>query len=354
MKTIRPAALAALSTALLAAHAAFAQPPAPPDTPLDAATRAAVVEQLARELDTRYVDAARGAALARALRERARAHAYDAITGSAALEQRLNAELAADSGDRHLHVEYSPDVFPVAPVDAKPDPAQAAFELAQMKRMNFGFDSVQRLPFNIGYLKIDLLMPPAETADRFAAAMTLLQDTRALVIDLRENHGGEPATVALLCSYLFDQRTHLNDIWHRAGNRTDEAWTSDKLAGPRYGTQREVIVLTSRETFSAGEDLAFALKNLHRATLVGEATGGGAHPGDMHRLGEHFAAFIPDARSISPITKTDWEGTGVAPDVDVPADKALVEARKRLMRSFAATEKSPRAKAHLLEEINRL
>jgi len=350
MKTFRLAAIAAL----FATRFALAQPPAPPDTPVDAATRDAVVEQLARELDARYVDVARGAALARTLRERLRAHAYDAITSAAALEQRLNADLAADSHDKHLHVEYSPDVFPLAMADAKPDPEQAAFELAQMKRMNYGFDSVQRLPFNIGYFKIDLLMPPAETAARFAAAMTLLQDTRALVIDLRENHGGEPATVALLCSYLFDQRTHLNDIWHRKDNRTDEAWTSDKLAGPRYGAQREVIVLTSHETFSAGEDLAYALKNLHRATLVGETTGGGAHPGDMHRLGEHFAAFVPDSRSVSPITHGDWEGAGVSPDVPVPADKALVEARKRLMQSFAAAEKNPRAKAHLLDEISRL
>jgi hypothetical protein len=350
MKTLRHAAIAAL----FATRLAHAQPPAPPDMPVDAATRDAVVEQLAHELDTRYVDTARGAALARTLRDRIRAHAYDAIGSSAALEQRLNADLAADSHDKHLHIEYSPDVFPIAPAEATPDPAQAAFELAQMKRVNFGFDSVQRLPFNIGYFKIDLLMPPAETAARFAAAMTLLQDTRALVIDLRENHGGEPATVALLCSYLFDQRTHLNDIWHRQGNRTDEAWTAEQLAGPRYGAQRELVVLTSHETFSAGEDVAYALKNLHRATLVGETTGGGAHPGDMHRLGDHFAAFIPDSRSVSPITHGDWEGTGVAPDVAVPADKALVEARKRLMQSFAATEKNPRAKAHLLDEINRL
>ncbi|MFL6625982.1 MAG: S41 family peptidase [Vitreoscilla sp.] len=350
MKTLRRAAIAAL----FATRLAHAQPPTPPDTPIDAATRDAVVERLAHELDTRYVDTSGGAALARTLRDRVRAHAYDAIGSSAALEQRLNADLAADSHDKHLHVEYSPDVFPIAPADARPDPAQAAFELAQMKRVNYGFDSVQRLPFNIGYFKIDLLMPPAETAARFAAAMTLLQDTRALVIDLRENHGGEPATVALLCSYLFDQRTHLNDIWHRQDNRTDEAWTSGELAGPRYGAQRELIVLTSHETFSAGEDLAYALKNLHRATLVGETTGGGAHPGDMHRLGDHFAAFIPDSRSISPITHGDWEGSGVAPDVAVPADQALAAARKRLMQSFAATEKNPRAKAHLLDEIGRL
>ena len=160
--------------------------------------------------------------------------------------------------------------------------------------------------------------------------------------------------MALLASYLFDQRTHLNDIWHREGARTDEAWTRDSLAGPRYGVQREVIVLTSHETFSAGEDLAYALKTLHRATLIGETTGGGAHPGDMHRIGDHFEAFIPDSRSISPITKTDWEGTGVAPDVAVAADKALVEARKRLLRSFAATEQNPRARAHLQEEIDKL
>ena len=350
MSTFRLAAIALA----LASQAAFAQQKGPPDLPLDAATRSAVVEQLAHELDTRYVDVARGAALARTLRERVRAHAYDAIASSAALADRLNADLEADSHDKHLHVDYSPDVFPLAIADAKPDPQQAAFELAQMKRVNYGFDSVQRLPFNIGYFKLDLLLPSAATEARIAAAMTLLQDTHALIIDLRENHGGDPATVALLCSYLFDQRTHLNDIWHRQGARTDEAWTSDKIAGPRYGAQREIVVLTSHETFSAGEDLAYALKTLHRATLVGETSGGGAHPGDMHRIGDHFAAFIPDSRSISPITHADWEGVGVAPDVAVAADKALLEARKRLMASFAASEPNPRAKAHLQEEIDRL
>jgi hypothetical protein len=353
MKTFRLCAIA-LS---LAAAGALAQPPQPngaPDTAIDAATRGAVVEQLAHELDTRYVDVARGAALARTLRARLQAHAYDGIASSAALADRLNADLEADSHDKHLHVEYSPDVFPLAVADAKPDPEQAAFERAQWRRVNYGFDSVQRLPFNIGYLKLDLLMPGAEVEARLAAAMTLLQDTHALIIDLRENHGGDPATVALVSSYLFDQRTHLNDIWHRAGARTDEAWTTDKIAGPRYGAQREIVVLTSHETFSAGEDLAYALKTLHRATLIGEPSGGGAHPGDMHRLGDHFEAFIPDSRSISPITHADWEGTGVAPDVPASADKALVEARKHLMTSFAAAEKNPRAKAHLQEEIGRL
>ena len=353
MKTFRRAAIAAL----LAARIAHAQSPAPngaPDLPLAAATRNAVIEQLAHELETRYVDVARGAALAHAFRERAHAHAYDAITTSAALAERLNTDLEADSLDKHLHVEFSPDVFPLAVADTKPDPEQAAFERAQMKRVNYGFDTVQRLPFNIGYFKLDLLLPAADTAARFAGAMTLLQDTRALIIDLRENHGGDPATVALLCSYLFDQRTHLNDIWHRDGARTDEAWTSDRIAGPRYGAQREVIVLTSHETFSAGEDLAYALKTLHRATLVGEPTGGGAHPGDMHRIGDHFEAFIPDSRSISPITHADWEGTGVAPDIPVNAAKALVEGRKQLLQSFAAGEKNPRARAHLQEEIDKL
>ncbi|MEP6502769.1 MAG: S41 family peptidase [Betaproteobacteria bacterium] len=348
--------LAAL-VASMAARCALAQGPGPngpPDLPLDAATRNAVVEQLAHELDARYVDVARGAALARTLRARVQARAYDAIATSAALADRLNADLEADSHDKHLHVEYSPDVFPLPVADAKPDPAEAAAMAAQMKRVNYGFDSVQRLPFNIGYFKLDLLMPPAETEARFAAAMTLLQDTRALVIDLRENHGGEPATVALLGSYLFDKRTHLNDIWHREGARTDEAWTHEKTAGPAYGAQRAVIVLTSHETFSAGEDLAYALKTLHRATLIGETTGGGAHPGDMHRIGDHFEAFIPDSRSISPITHADWEGVGVTPDVSVAADKALVEARKHLLKSFAASEKNPRARAHLQEEIDRL
>ena len=129
--------------------------------------------------------------------------------------------------------------------------------------------------------------------------------------------------VALICSYLFgDKPVHLNDLYWRKGDRTEEFWTKPAVAGRKYGT-KDVYILTSNRTFSGAEEFSYNMKNLKRATLIGETTGGGAHPGSFVRLSEHFGAFIPSGRAISPITKTNWEGTGVEPDIKVPKEQAL-------------------------------
>ena len=222
------------------------------------------------------------------------------------------------------------------------------------RRLNFGIETVGRLPFNIGYVDLRAFVPPDQVRSRFAAMMTLLGDTRALIIDLRKNDGGDPDTVALLASYLFDKRTHLSDIYSRVDGRTHAIWTQGRVEGPRYGGARAVYVLTSNKTFSGGEDFSYALKNLKRATLVGESTGGGAHPGAPHLLGPHFAVFIPSGRSISPITHTDWEGTGVIPDIAVPADKALATAQQRLLSGFLSTEQDPQTRDALGKRLHEL
>jgi C-terminal processing protease CtpA/Prc len=158
--------------------------------------------------------------------------------------------------------------------------------------------------------------------------MGFLANTDALIVDLRRNGGGRPEMVALLSSYLFDERTHLNDLYWREGNRTDEFWTNATVAGPRYGGKKPVFVLTSKRTFSGAEEFAYNLKALKRATIVGETSGGGAHPGDMQKIADGFAMFVPTGRAINPVTKTNWEGVGVEPDVVVPADQALDKAKE--------------------------
>jgi C-terminal processing protease CtpA/Prc len=160
--------------------------------------------------------------------------------------------------------------------------------------------------------------------------MTFLAGTRALIIDLRENGGGSPAMVALVTSYLFDRRTHLNDLWTRATNKTEEFWTRDSVAGRRFGGEKPVYVLTSSNTFSGGEEFTNNLKVLKRATIVGETTGGGAHPVRSRRIDDHFFIGVPFARAINPITRTNWEGVGVEPDTKVPAAAALETALKLL------------------------
>lgn len=210
-----------------------------------------------------------------------------------------------------------------------------------MKARNFGVERVERLPFNIGYLDLHGFLPAKAAADTIGAAMTVLTNTDTLIIDLRKNGGGDPATVAMLASYFLDERTHLTDFYYRTGDRTEQMWSSDAVNGARYGQKKDVYILTSKDSFSAAEDFSYVMKNLKRATLVGETTGGGAHPGDVARLSDHFAIFVPNGRVISPITKTDWEGVGVTPDLASTAEDAFKTAQLAILKKIASTEKNP-------------
>jgi C-terminal processing protease CtpA/Prc len=220
--------------------------------------------------------------------------------------------------------------------------------------MNHGFGRVERLPGNIGYLEFFNFADEELGADTVAAAMNFINGTDSLIIDMRNNGGGNPAMVALVCSYLFGpDPVHLNDLYWREGNRTEEFWTRKDLAGKRY-LNKDVYVLTSKRTFSGAEEFTYNLKNLKRATIVGETTGGGAHPGGGFRINEHFGVFVPTGRAISPITKTNWEGTGVTPDISVPADQALLVARLMALKKSLTTLPNPDFKAGVEDEIQKL
>lgn len=249
---------------------------------------------------------------------------YDGIADPIELASALTADMRLVAHDGHLRVIYSEAALPPETVDDSDD-AMSPEDIVELHRMNFGFHKLEHLPSNIGLLDLRLLMPGS--SNRLAAAMTLFADTDALIIDLRHARGGEPNAVAGLASYFLNRRTHLSDVLDRHGQVLEAIHSHDDLAGPRYGEARPLMILTSRQTFSGAEDFSYAMKNLGRATLVGEATGGGAHPGCTRRLSAHLAAFIPTTRSRSPITLTDWEGVGVQPDVAVASDQALVVAR---------------------------
>jgi C-terminal processing protease CtpA/Prc len=175
-----------------------------------------------------------------------------------------------------------------------------------------------------------------------------------LIIDLRNNSGGDAAAVTFLASYLFDKRTQLNSFYYREGNRTEQRWTADIVPGPRYGGTKPVYILTSKDTFSAAEDFTYALKNLQRATVVGETTGGGANQGDDKRLLPHFSLFVPLGRVVSPVTKTNWEGVGVTPHVSICAGDALNAAQVAVLTGMAASEKNPEELSRLRERIAQL
>ena len=321
------------------------------DMQITAASREQLIESLIRVVNESYVFPDMAKRVDAAVRKQRRRGVYDGISSAQQLAEVLTYELQATTGDRHLRVTYSPEVIPEREPGAEPSPKARADRLAMMRSANFGVEKIERLPFNIGYLELVGFAPAKDAADTLAAAMTVLAHTDALIIDLRNNRGGDAASVTLLASYLLDERTRLNDFYYREGDRIEQRWSSDVVAGLRYGEKKDVYILTSKETFSAAEDFTYALKNLKRVTVVGETTGGGANPGDDRRLLPNFSVFVPLGRSVSPVTKSNWEGVGVNPDVSVCADDALRTAQMAILRKMAEAEREMATLDHLRNRI---
>lgn len=250
----------------------------------------------------------------------------------------LTDDLRRVSNDQHLAVYYSPDVLPPqrpppeGESPAPPAPPAAEISLDQARR--FGFVRTEILAGNIGYVDLRGFDPSPEVAGAAAAVMTFLAGSDAVIFDVRRNSGGSPKTVALIASYLFGpEPVHLNDFYNRVSNQTLESWTLPEVAGPRL-TDKAAYVLIGSQTFSGGEEFAYDLQALRRATLVGETTRGGAHTAEPRRLNDHFWISVPSGRPINPITKTNWEGVGVKPDLEVAAPGALPAAQRLALQNL--------------------
>lgn len=305
---------------------------------LDRDTRLAVIDALLRQLRERYVFPEVAETMEQEIRRRLAGGEYDALTEGAALAGALTAHLQEVSRDKHLRVFYDDAPRPVRE-DAGRErrPAERERQRQQAAAQNFGFQRVERLAGNIGYLDLRMFAAPAFAGDLATAALTLLAETEALIVDLRRNGGGDPAMIALVSTYLFDgEPVHLNSLYWREGDVTQQWWTLPYVPGRRFGGEKPVYVLIGRATFSGAEEFAYNLKARGRATLVGETTAGGAHPGDRHQLDPHFSAFIPAGRAINPLTGTNWEGTGVTPDLAIPEEEALAAAHRDALRRVLA------------------
>ena len=354
LKPVMTRAFIAVAALVLAASAALAQMPEQPDLTIDAATRTKVIDGVLKRLNDSYVFPETAKKMETSIRERVSNKEYDQITSAKAFATKLTEDLQAVSKDKHLRVRYSNNVIPERGPRREPTAEEREQEKRELTWMNHGFSKVERLPGNIGYLEFLNFLDADLGADTVAAAMNFLNGTDALIIDMRNNGGGSPAMVALVCSYLFGpEPVHLNDLYWREGNRTDEFWTKKEVAGKRY-LNKDVYVLTSKRTFSGAEEFTYNLKNLKRATIIGETTGGGAHPGGGFRIAEHFGMFVPTGRAISPITKTNWEGTGVTPDIPVAADQALLTAQVMALKKTVTTLPDPELKARVQGQIAKL
>jgi hypothetical protein len=288
-------------------------------------TRARVIDGAIAMLNEFYVFPETAAKMATALRAQEQRGDYNSIMDGDDFADRLTADLQAVSHDKHLRVSFNPSRLPKEEPHA--DANAAAENRKRLERINCGFQKVELLPGNIGYLKFNMFADADICGPTATAAMQLLGNADAIIFDLRDNGGGQPEMIALISTYLFGEPTHLNDLWERKGDKTRQFWTLPYVPGKRL-EGKPAYVLTSKRTFSGAEEFSYNLKNLKRATIVGETTGGGAHPVSGHRIDDHFLIGVPFARAINPISKTNWEGTGVEPDLKVPAADALATAQK--------------------------
>ena len=305
---------------------------------LDAATRTRVIDAIAAKLDEYYVFPDVAKKMTQAVRDHAKAGDYDKVSTGPEFAEKLTEDLLAVSHDKHLHVNFQPHVPPDQDDDAKPSPDDEARMKQQMEQMKCGFGKAEKLDGNIGYIKFDMFGPVDICGPKATEAFAAIDGADAIIFDLRENGGGQPEMVAFVASYLFGKKTHINDIYARKKNKTEQYWTKPDVPGKKFPKQ-PVYVLTSSRTFSGAEEFCYDLQNTKRATIVGEVTGGGAHPVMGRRLDDHFVIGVPFARAISPITHTDWEGKGIQPEVKVPAADALETAKKLAAEKLAKKKK---------------
>jgi len=306
--------------------------------PITSAQRREVVEALAKALKARYVFPEVAETTGMALRDKAAKGGYDGATDVKAFGEALSKDLRELGKDGHFRVRFDPDFKPREEDDQPPTKEEATQMRVQAARRAFGIAKVEQLPGNVGYLDVRGFGPTEFVGPAFSAALSILSGTEALILDLRQNGGGDPESVAYLVSHFFPEgdTRHLNSIYNRPRDTTRQYWTSPTVASRSAGP---VYVRPSARPFSGGEECAYDFQTQKRATLVGEITGGGANPGGPVALAHGFNAFISTGRAINPVTKTNWEHVGVKPDLAVPAAEALRAAHLAILKGILAKEK---------------
>lgn len=284
------------------------------------------ISKTALLIEENYVFPDLAAEISKKLMDNYSQNKYEEIESSEELVNTVNEDLENLSNDKHLRIGVDAEVAEFL----KREPSEEdekAFQVMARDR-NYGFKEAKMLEGNIGYLNLKSFLSTEACPEAITVAqktMSLFSGSQAIIFDLRENGGGSPEMVQLLTSYLFEgEPFHLNSFYDRLENTETETWTLPNVEGERF-PDTKVFILTSKSTFSAAEDFTYSLKNLKRATVIGEVTGGGAHPGRSYLVSDDLAMFIfiSSGRAINPITQTNWEGVGVKPDVEVAADEAL-------------------------------
>jgi hypothetical protein len=298
------------------------------DAKLDAAARARIITNAIVVIKQHHIDSVAAHKAADTLVAHERNGDDDSLTTAANFASALTAQMRNATGDADLELVFSRRAIPERRQDA-PLPSGYA---DQIRRMNCGFERVELVPGNIGYVKLNAFGDTSICEATARRAMSRINDADAVIFDLRDNRGGFGSMVKLLASYLFD---HPEYLFSPIENTTRESWTRSPVPGNNLA-DKPVYVLTSSKTISAAEDFTYNLQMVKRATVIGEVTAGGAHAANLHSIGDNFYVATVEVRAINPYSSHDWNGTGIQPDIKVGAadalDAALKSSRHRVPR----------------------
>lgn len=306
-----------------------------------------VVTNISDLLDKNYIFPETARKMGEYINSQLQSGAYTNISDPMAFANKMTEDLQSISKDRHIRVGYSPRQVEEMREMEKNQVSQEEQDRMFFERLigdNFGFKKVEQLPGNIGYIDFRFFGPGNMIKDKVATAMAFVENCDALIFDMRYNGGGDPTGIQLICSYLFgEEPVHLNDLYYRPADTLEEYWTLKEISGKRM-PDVPVYVLTSSYTFSGAEEFSYNLKNLNRATIIGETTGGGAHPGGPQIVNDDFIINVPTGRAINPYSKTNWEGTGVSPDIDIDSKLAFTKAYIMALEKIASNTEDERLK----------
>jgi hypothetical protein len=295
---------------------------------LTGAQRALVVERVSAIVGEHYLLPDMASELAAHVKKRWHDGAYSSLASMRELTDQLTSDLRSISGDKHLSLDLGRDVAITT--------ERMRHRRQQLAEINYGFNTVDRLPGNVGYLQIVELCPFDAAGEAMRRSFASLAGSDAVIIDLRENEGGSGDLVPPICGYFLPARTHLYDILNPRNGEAEKVSTPKEIDSPRM-TETPVYVLIGRRTYSAAECLAYTLQSHAKAVIVGERSVGGAHPTRSFVIREaEVVVTVPVRDIINPLTGTNWEGGGVKPDLDVPADRALRIAHEHALKRMKA------------------
>jgi len=306
-------------------------------------------------LKDNYVFPEKSELIAKLLKSQLKKKTYASLSND---PQKLSAQIQADiysiHRDPHMRIDFNPGWWGHKQGQAEPSEEETRKFAKFVKDNNFMFKKVELLPGNIGYLPFNVFVEHVKEAKPIiASALGFLANSSAIIIDLRENTGGEPDMGSQMESYFFKEKT-LTNVIINSSKKDTTLYYADPAKTDSLTLSMPMYILTSKKTFSGGEAFSYNMQQAKRATIVGEVTGGGAHPTKPFSVGQGFVVEIPFAYSINPFSKTDWEGTGVLPNVKVDASKALIKAQELIFRerqALAETEKEKQKFEYLINGL---